>query len=215
MNSELECNPPDFHNSPILNSLFPSALPFGSRLNGGKNRPAIFLDRDGVLIESLILAGTPHPPPSVASMRIEPGVLESLARLGSAGFLLLVVTNQPDVARGKQTRVGVEAIHDRLRRELPLDGIHTCYHDTPDNCACRKPKPGLLLDAAAAHGVDLHRSYMIGDRWSDIAAGEAVGCRTILLERSYSGRERCSPTHVVADLVEAADAILTSTEQRT
>jgi D-glycero-D-manno-heptose 1,7-bisphosphate phosphatase len=177
-------------------------------------KPAIFLDRDGVLIESLILAGKPHPPPSVESMRIEPGVPESLVRLYNAGFVLVVVTNQPDVARGTQTRNGVEAIHDRLRQELPLDAIYTCYHDTPDNCACRKPKPGMLLDAAAAHGVDLHSSYMIGDRWSDVAAGEAAGCKTILIERAYSGRERCSPTHVVADLFSAAHAILTSTEQR-
>jgi D-glycero-D-manno-heptose 1,7-bisphosphate phosphatase len=183
-------------------------------MNSDLGKPAIFLDRDGVLIEAHILCGTPHPPPSVESMRIEPGVPESLARLRNAGFLLLVVTNQPDVARGTQNRAGVEAIHDRLRQQLPFDGIYTCYHDTSDNCSCRKPKPGMLLDAATVHGIDLNRSYMIGDRWSDIAAGAAAGCRTILLDRSYSARERCSPTHIVADLFEAADVILTSTEQR-
>jgi D-glycero-D-manno-heptose 1,7-bisphosphate phosphatase len=176
-------------------------------------RPAIFLDRDGVLIESLILAGTPHPPPDVESMRIERGVPESLARLHNAGYLLLAVTNQPDVARGKQSRAGVEAIHDLLREKLPLDAIYACYHDTSDNCSCRKPKPGMLLAAAAAHGVDLQNSHVIGDRWSDIAAGRAAGCKTILLDRSYSDSERCSPTHVVADLLSAADWILHSPER--
>jgi D-glycero-D-manno-heptose 1,7-bisphosphate phosphatase len=105
---------------------------------------------------------------------------------------LIVVTNQPDVARGAQTLEAVEAIHRRLRRELPLDDFFTCPHDDRDRCACRKPLPGLILEGAARHGADPARSFMIGDRWRDIDAGHAAGCRTVWIDRGY--RER-GPAH--------------------
>lgn len=177
---------------------------------GVSPQPAIpiFLDRDGVLIRTFIRAGVPHPPRRLDEVEILPGVPESLQRLRSRGCLLLVVTNQPDVARGAQTRQTVEQINQLLLDRLPLDGIYTCYHDTRDGCACRKPAPGLFLTASSEHSVDPSAGFMVGDRWSDIAAGRAAGCRTILIGRPYSAAERCSPDRLVADLTEAADWIL-------
>jgi D-glycero-D-manno-heptose 1,7-bisphosphate phosphatase len=170
---------------------------------------AVFLDRDGVLIESRLQAGVPHPPPSVASMKILPDVLDSLQELAAADFRLIVVTNQPDVARGKQTRQNVEQINAALRSALPLEAVYVCYHDDADRCDCRKPAPGFLLAGAREFGIDLPASYMVGDRWSDIVAGQEAGCRTLLIARSYSRADRCAPDHLVADLKEAAQRILT------
>jgi D-glycero-D-manno-heptose 1,7-bisphosphate phosphatase len=124
-------------------------------------------------------------------------------------LLLIVVTNQPDVARGTQTRIAVEAIHQCLMQQLPLDAIFTCYHDNADGCDCRKPRPGLIIQAAATHEVDLGRSFMIGDRWSDVVAGQAAGCRTFLIDLPYSQRQRCAPDYIVASALEAARQIAT------
>jgi D-glycero-D-manno-heptose 1,7-bisphosphate phosphatase len=171
-------------------------------------RPAVFLDRDGVLNRTVVTDGVPHPPASVEEVEILPGVLEALARLVALNLPLIVVTNQPDVARGAQTREAVEQINMFLRDRLPLTAFYVCYHDNPDNCACRKPKPGLITDAAAAYNIDLARSFVVGDRWSDIAAGQAAGCRTILIELPYSKGSRCEPDYRVRDLPEAVEIIV-------
>jgi D-glycero-D-manno-heptose 1,7-bisphosphate phosphatase len=138
-----------------------------------------------------------------------PGVPEALDLLRSHGLALVVVTNQPDVARGTQTRATVEAINARLRAALPpLDDLLVCFHDTPDGCGCRKPKPGMLTEAAATHALDLRRSFMVGDRWSDIVAGQAAGCTTLLLDMPYSGSDRCAPDYTAVDLAAAARQIV-------
>lgn len=172
------------------------------------SRSAIFLDRDGVLIRTSVRDGVPHPPASLDEMEILPGVPEALRRLSEAGYALIVVSNQPDVARGTQSRAVVEQINDALRRALPLEAVYVCYHDNADRCACRKPAPGLLLQAAADHNIDLLSSFMVGDRWSDIVAGERARCRTLLICRSYSQPERCMAGSVVADLLEGSERIL-------
>jgi D-glycero-D-manno-heptose 1,7-bisphosphate phosphatase len=173
------------------------------------SRRAVFLDRDGVLNAAVARGGRPHPPASAAELVVLPGVPEALARLRAAGFLLVVCTNQPDVARGAATLASVEAIHARLRAALPLDDVRCCLHDDADGCACRKPAPGLLLAAARDWGVDLARSYMVGDRWRDVAAGAAAGCRTVFVDLGWAERrpDRCDAR--VASLPEAADWILT------
>jgi D-glycero-D-manno-heptose 1,7-bisphosphate phosphatase len=171
-------------------------------------QPTVFLDRDGVLNRAFVRDGVPHPPAHPGELELLPGVPEALERLRAAGFALVVVTNQPDVARGTQTRARVEEINQRLRATLPLLDVLTCFHDTADGCACRKPQPGLLLMAAQRWGLNLKRSFMVGDRWSDIAAGQAAGCTTFLIDAPYSQRERCTPDYVVADLVEAAHHIV-------
>jgi D-glycero-D-manno-heptose 1,7-bisphosphate phosphatase len=153
------------------------------------SRPAVFLDRDGVINAAVVRDGKPYPPQDVSDLEILPGVARALGDLRAAGYVLVVVTNQPDVARGKQTREVIDAMHVRLRRELPLDAIYTCMHDDAEHCACRKPAPGMLLDAARELDLDVTKSFMIGDRWRDIDAGIAAGCRTIFINHHYAERQ--------------------------
>ena len=131
--------------------------------------------------------------------------------LKAQGFALFIITNQPDVARGTQTRDAVEAIHQALASSLPIDGIFVCYHDDTDHCACRKPKPGLLLEAQRKHSIDLSRSFVMGDRWRDIDAGHSAGCKTILIDYGYKERKPEQPPEAtVRSLREAADWIISS-----
>jgi D-glycero-D-manno-heptose 1,7-bisphosphate phosphatase len=169
---------------------------------------AVFLDRDGVLNRTFVRDGVAHPPHSVEEVEVLPGVPEALELLRGLDMLLIGVSNQPDVARGIQTAEGVEAINRHLLSRLPLREIRCCFHDDADGCPCRKPKPGLLRDAAAAHGIDLAGSFMVGDRWSDVAAGQAAGCLTFLIEAPYNQAPRCSPDYVVDGLPEAARRIV-------
>lgn len=169
---------------------------------------AVFLDRDGVLNDVRVADGVPHPPSRVEDLVILPGVREACDVLRSAGYRLFSVTNQPDVARGAQSRERVEEMNARIRDTLDLDGIAVCYHDDSDGCECRKPKPGLLLSIARDEGVDLDQSFMIGDRWRDVAAGHAAGCRAILIDRGYAEGHRCNPDWTVLDLRAASEVIL-------
>jgi transaldolase len=172
-------------------------------------RRAVFLDRDGVLNRAYVRDGVSYPPGSPAELELLSGVAEAVALLAAHNLLLAVVTNQPDVARGTQTRATVEEINATLRERLPqIDAVYTCFHDTPDNCACRKPKAGMLVQAADDHDIDLRGSFMVGDRWSDIAAGQAAGCTTFLVEEAYSHRERCAPDYAVNSLRAAAQRIV-------
>jgi D-glycero-D-manno-heptose 1,7-bisphosphate phosphatase len=176
---------------------------------------AVFLDRDGVINRAVLRGGLPYPPQSAKDLEILPGVAEALALLKSAGFALVVVTNQPDVARGMQTREGVEAIHAILRSTLPLDSVKVCYHDDADGCSCRKPAPGMILEAAKELGVDLGRSYMVGDRWKDIEAGTRAGTTTILIENEYPEKKPGKAAARVGSLREAADWIVKREKERT
>jgi len=171
-------------------------------------RQAVFLDRDGVLNGAIVREGEPYPPSSLAQLKILPSVAEACTLLREAGFLLIVVSNQPDVARGTQRREVVEAIHQLLRKRLPLDDIRVCYHDDPDCCACRKPEPGLLLNAAEDWDIDLSASFMVGDRWKDIEAGRRAGCKTIFVDNGYNERKPDNADHRVGSLIEAVGWIL-------
>jgi D-glycero-D-manno-heptose 1,7-bisphosphate phosphatase len=176
---------------------------------------AIFLDRDGVLNRPLIKEGKPYPPRSLAEAEILPGVAEALADLKRAGFLTIVVTNQPDVARGTTRRETVQEIDAFLASRLPLDEVMVCYHDDRDGCECRKPAPGLLVAAAKRHGIDLARSYLVGDRWRDIEAGQRAGCVTILLDYGYAERGPSAPPHATCrSLLDASRWILHQNSQR-
>ena len=169
---------------------------------------AVFLDRDGVINAAFLRNGISYPPMTLAEVQILPGVPAACRSLKAAGFLLIVVTNQPDIARRSQTAAAVEAINQYIAAQVPLDDFRVCPHDTPDNCDCRKPKPGLLLSAAADHHIGLPNSYLVGDRASDILAGRSAGCRTLLVDYPYSKKESCNPDYVVRDLPEAAEKIL-------
>jgi D-glycero-D-manno-heptose 1,7-bisphosphate phosphatase len=171
-------------------------------------RRAVFLDRDGVLNSAVVRGGKPHPPIDVSELRLCDGVPGALEELRAAGFLLIVVTNQPDVARGTMERSRVEDIHETLRKLLPLDDIRVCYHDDADRCECRKPRPGMILDAAREWDIDTRWSFMVGDRWRDVDAGRNAGCTTILVGDGYAGEPRGRADVAVASLPAAAAYIL-------
>ena len=171
-------------------------------------RRAVFLDRDGVLNRATVVDGVPHPPSSVAELELLPGVEDACRRLHEAGLMLIVVTNQPDVARGTQTIDEVDALNRELAARLPLDEIRVCPHDDTDDCACRKPAPGMLLDAAREHGIELAKSVMVGDRWRDVEAGKRAGCKTVFVAAGYSERPPDAPDLTVRGLGEAVAWIL-------
>jgi D-glycero-D-manno-heptose 1,7-bisphosphate phosphatase len=173
-------------------------------------RRAVFLDRDGVINRAVVRNGRPYPPDTLEDFALLPGVPDALARLKAAGFLLVVVTNQPDVASGKQRRSIVDSFHAKLMAELPLDTIKACFElDSPESIHY-KPKPGMLLEAAGELDIDLAGSFMVGDRWRDVGAGKNAGCVTLFIDYRYEEQRPDSPDHVVASLAEAADVILSS-----
>jgi D-glycero-D-manno-heptose 1,7-bisphosphate phosphatase len=168
----------------------------------------VFLDRDGVINRAHVRNGTPHPPDGLADLEVLPGVAEALRRLKTAGYALIVVTNQPDVARGRQTVETVNAIHQRLGESLPIDEFRVCWHDDSDACDCRKPKPGLITRPPL---YNLKRSVVVGDRWRDIEAGQRAGCRAaILVDYGYDEGHGITPDARVGSLAEATDWILST-----
>jgi len=171
-------------------------------------RRAVFLDRDGVINVPTVREGRPYPPAGIDALEILPGVTEALAQLKSANFLLIVVSNQPDVARGTRTRTSVEAINAALARCLPIDEFRMCYHDGRDACDCRKPSPGMLLDAAAKWDIDLAGSFMVGDRWRDVEAGQNAGCKTVFVDYHYAEKQPERVDCRVHSLLEAVPYIL-------
>jgi D-glycero-D-manno-heptose 1,7-bisphosphate phosphatase len=174
----------------------------------------VFLDRDGVLNHATVdPEGVPHPPDSAGELEIYADAPACLARLREAGFLTIVVTNQPDVARGTQTRAEVDAINRRLAALMPIDDIEVCDHDG-NGCECRKPKPGMLIRAAGKHGIELDASYMVGDRYKDVEAGQRAGCAaSIWIDHGTGGERKPTPPYQRAgSLTEATDWILAQTE---
>jgi D-glycero-D-manno-heptose 1,7-bisphosphate phosphatase len=177
-------------------------------VSGG--RAAVFLDRDGVLNRAIVRNGKPYPPANLSEFEILPGVPDALVRLRGEQLPTLVVTNQPDVTTGKTTQAIVDQIHDRLRSTLALDAIYACYCVEGPGCDCYKPRPGLLIKAASEWGVDCTKSFMIGDRWRDVGAGKAAGCRTIFIDYDYAEQRPDAPDFVVQNLSQAVDIVLTA-----
>jgi D-glycero-D-manno-heptose 1,7-bisphosphate phosphatase len=171
---------------------------------------AVFLDRDGVLCQAVVINGKPYPPKDANSAIITPEAKELLTQLKSLGFLLIVVTNQPDVARGTRTTENVLAINKKLADQLPLDDFKICFHDNIDNCPCRKPKPGLILAAAEEKAIDLSQSWIVGDRASDIEAGRAAGLTTIFLDFDYAEVKPAQPDFVFKSLKDAINHIISN-----
>ena len=171
-------------------------------------RAALFLDRDGVVCRAVVRDGKPFPARSLQELDVLPGVEKALHKAGALGLVRILVTNQPDVARGTLARQVVEAMHERLRAELEIDDVLVCWHDDADACACRKPKPGLLLEGAGRHGVDLGKSFMVGDRWRDVEAGVRAGCRTVWIDCGYDEQgPPTAPDYRCHDLAEAVEWI--------
>ena len=168
---------------------------------------AVFLDRDGVLNRSVLVGGIPKPPTSVEDVEILAGVIEAIQILKSHDFVPVVVTNQPDVARGLITQSSVEEINNYIGTTVGIKHFYACFHDDSDFCMCRKPAPGLILRAALELKLDVHSSYMVGDRWRDISAGQSAGCRTYFIDYSYPERAPNNPFRRVSSLLEAAENI--------
>jgi D-glycero-D-manno-heptose 1,7-bisphosphate phosphatase len=170
---------------------------------------AVFLDRDGVLTIPEFRDGRSYAPRRLEEFRLYDDAVTATRCLKAAGFHLVVVTNQPDVGRGEIAPEIIEEMHRRLAAALPVDTIEACYHSRDDGCDCRKPKPGLLRRAAARFGIDCRESFMVGDRASDVAAGRAVGCRTIFIDLGYVEELRPQNADFTAtSLGEAATIIL-------
>lgn len=173
-----------------------------------KTRRAVFLDRDGVINSPVVRDGMPYPPATLAEFQILEGAVEACALLKQLGFYLVVVTNQPDVGRGTQSKEAVEEMHGKMCAALPLDRVEVCYDPGQGiPSAFRKPAPGMLLAAADALELNLPGSYMVGDRWRDIDAGAAAGCKTIFIDLDYAETLRKQPDWRAANLLEAAKII--------
>ena len=169
----------------------------------------MFFDRDGVLNCAVVRDGKPYPPSSLMEVKILPETLDALQKLAYRGYLMLGITNQPDVARGTQTRAVVEKINELVLSRLPIREIFTCFHDNADACDCHKPKPGLIFQAAKNYGVDLSLSWMVGDRWKDIAAGKSAGVRTVFIDYHYGEAFQGDPADfVVEGIAQVAQVIL-------
>lgn len=169
---------------------------------------AVFLDRDGVLNCTVIKNGKPYPPTSIENIKIIDGVYESISKLKMKNWKIIVVTNQPDVRRLITTKQNVEEINNFLMLNLGIEQFYTCYHDDIDMCECRKPKPGMLLAASKKNNIALDNSYLVGDRWSDIEAGNKVGCKTIFIDYNYNEKKPINYNHKVKSLKEATKIIL-------
>ncbi len=167
---------------------------------------AVFLDRDGVINQTVFKMGKPRAPYSLEELAFCSGVPEAISFLKDEGFILVVVTNQPDVARGWVTREAVDLVNGYVSQALNLPDIRSCFHTDSDRCECRKPRPGMLLEAASDYGIDLSESFMVGDRISDIEAGRNAGCRTILIAESDS--DGALPDHVAPSLLIASSWIV-------
>ena len=181
-------------------------------------RPAVFMDRDGTLNLPVIRDGNPFAPANVDEFRLFPGVPAACRELHDAGYALVVATNQPDVGRGTQSQAVIEAMHDRLRQLVPeIERIEVCYSPGRDEAQPdprRKPEPGMLLDAARDLGLDLTRSWMIGDRWRDIDCGQRAGVRTVFIDFGYVEQLHAQPEFIVKSFTEAARIILAQPESR-
>lgn len=142
---------------------------------------AVFIDRDGVINELINRDGGKYSPRLVKDFHIFPFVPGAMKQIRDAGYLVVVVTNQPDISRGFLKQEVLDEMHQILRTLCQVDAIYVCPHDNSDACLCRKPLPGMLLEAASDLSIDLNSSWMIGDRDSDIQAGQRAGCRTIMI----------------------------------
>lgn len=170
--------------------------------------PAVFLDRDGVISRTFIRNAKPYAPRRLEEFKLMPNARQSVMQLKQAGFIVIVVTNQPDVGNGLVTLEVVESMHYKLLERTRVNDVFLCPHRQDEGCNCRKPKPGMFFDASAKHGIDLSKSFMVGDRASDIEAGKKAGCRTIFIDRHYAEPLPLSPEVSVTSLQQAVKYIL-------
>lgn len=172
-------------------------------------RPAVFLDRDGVLVVPEFRDGRSYAPTQLEKLVLYQDAAPALEALKAEGYLLVVVTNQPDINAGKVPAETVAEMHRRLKADLPVDAVYMCPHTRTENCDCRKPAAGMLRQAGAKFGIDLDSSFMIGDRVSDVEAGRSAGCRTIFIDLGYTSEPRPQNADwTVFSISEAASLVL-------
>ena len=166
-------------------------------------KAAAFLDRDGVLNASIMLNGAPCPPRRVSEVEILPGVREAIDLLIQNDYLPIVITNQPDVSRGSKSISDIKQINEHIGIEIGLTNFYICPHDDDDLCACRKPMPGLIQLAVKELGIDLSKSFLVGDRWRDVQAGQAMNLPSFFIDYSYNESQPNQPFTRVNSLLEA------------
>jgi len=170
-------------------------------------KKAVFLDRDGVINRSILIDGVRKPPNKIEDIEILDGVIQAIQILKGLGFVPIVVTNQPDVARGDATKIEVNRINSYIGTATSIESFYTCFHDDIDLCICRKPAPGLIYQAAAELDIDLCKSFLVGDRWRDISAGQSAGCESFFIDYSYNERVPEIPYTKVSSLLEVAEIL--------
>jgi D-glycero-D-manno-heptose 1,7-bisphosphate phosphatase len=178
---------------------------------------AVFLDRDGVLSRVDVIDGKGYAPRQFSRFQLLPGAKASVARLKRAGYLVVVATNQPDIGNNRVSARTVAAMHAKLGAATGVDAIFMCPHRQDAGCDCRKPRDGMLREAALAFGIRLHDSWMVGDRWSDVVAGQRAGCRTAFIDRGYTEPADLglAPDAVARTLPAAVRALLAQGRRRT
>jgi D-glycero-D-manno-heptose 1,7-bisphosphate phosphatase len=181
-------------------------------INSKIGHKAVFLDRDGVVNKAIVIEGLPYPPKSIDELQILPGVRDGIAQLMQFNYKIFIVTNQPDVARGTALLDKVQEINYFLSKELFIEQVYCCFHDGIESCNCRKPKPGMILQAAEEWDLDLNNSFLIGDRWRDIEAAQNAGVTSILIDYNYN-EKKVEPNHTCADFKSAVDFILNPKKQ--
>ena len=163
-------------------------------------KKAIFLDRDGVLNNVNVNKGKPFSPSSFKEFKVLPNVRSTIEKFKLLNYLCIVVTNQPDISRGKISKNEVSKMNNYLKKQIKIDDLFACYHDDVDECECRKPKPGLLFFAGKKWDIDFKKSYLIGDREKDILAGNAAGCKTIFIDNNYGEKKPLSQNFTITSL---------------
>ena len=171
------------------------------------NQKAVFLDRDGVLNECFVKNGKPYPPKTFKEFKTFTFLQDVLFNFKNKGYLTIVVTNQPDPARGKLSKKNIMGMHEFLLENYAIDDIFVCWHANDGECFCRKPLPGMLIEASEKYKINLKKSYLIGDRWRDIDAGNSVGCKTIFIDYKYNEKLNSKPKYLVKSLLETMHLI--------
>jgi len=171
---------------------------------------AIFLDRDGVLVKSFTRKGKAYAPTKLKDFKIYKDSTRCVKKLNSLGFKIFVITNQPDVGKKLISKSTLNKMHNKLKKKIEIDKIYTCIHTQDQKCTCRKPKPGMILKAAKVYKINLKKSYMIGDRSSDIICGNKAGCKTIFINRNYKEKKPLTQIASVKSFKEATNCIVRS-----
>jgi D-glycero-D-manno-heptose 1,7-bisphosphate phosphatase len=170
---------------------------------------AVFIDRDGVINRSIIRNGRPFAPRSASEFEVLSGVEEALNLLKNAGYMTIVVTNQPDIAAGLQQEENLNSLHKDLQKDYSIDLIRVCPHKDEDCCECRKPKPGMLISLAKEFDINLSLSFMVGDRWRDVQCGQSAGCMAnFFIDYGYTEKLPSKPFIKVHSLLESAIKII-------